>query len=646
MHTPNKQHLSVCLLTHNHASILKKRVTELRFAQEILVVDDNSTDGTATIAKRLGAKVYSRSLNNNFARQRNFALKMARGPWVLFIDPDEAVSLELALEIRSAIKLTAHDGYFISRIDIYQGKRILFGEAGKCKLLRLGKKGTGWWKRPVHEVWQIKDAGLLKQPLIHRAHKDRNEFIASVKRYALIEARFRYKKGMPWSLWQTISYPLAKWCQNYFFRAGFLDGKAGFWYAVIMAYHSWLVRKNLYVLEFGVKKKSWWYVFGWQMGFFGLVLMISLGQLTRIQISPTLAVYGYELWMALLTIWGIVIMSFYKKIKWPLYGTGLGVLLVLFLVSLLVNWNTFNSNLIFSASLYWWRLLLYGLFMIVIYNMYFLKVIGIPPLRVLQYLGMLFVVGGIIQYLFFPDLRWLYNYGWDDHLYRLSGTLLDPGFAGLIIGLTLILILALKTPSYKALWPLAFGSLLFTYSRSAYLAYAAGIMVFGLLAKQIKQSGLQVLLLIGCIAFLPRPAGEGVRLERTSSVEARARSMITAWDIFLEKPILGIGYNTYRLYTQPPNQDSDRPVHPSAPDNSYLFVLVTSGIVGFLGLLCTFYFFGLSARNRPEILGSLIAIGTASFVNNTLFYSTVLIWIGIMMAGTLSADMIMERRRR
>ena len=170
-----------------------------------------------------------------FAKERNYLLEKTPGDWFLFLDTDEKISPELKKEIEHCD--FKHDGYYIARKDYFMGKLLRFGETGNIKLLRLGKKGTGEWKRKVHEYWDIKNAGELKGTIEHHPSLT----IQKINYYSDIDAqefgKFEY--------WQLVKPPL-KFLVNYFVKLGFLDGKAGFFHAFLMSFQSLVVRVKQY----------------------------------------------------------------------------------------------------------------------------------------------------------------------------------------------------------------------------------------------------------------------------------------------------------------------------------------------------------------------------------------------------------------
>lgn len=244
------QHISVVVLTSNNESTLTETLRSVMFCDEILLVDDRSTDRTADIAKKFGATVTTRSMEKDFASQRNFGLSKAKGPWVLFVDSDETVSEALANEIRESIHKIEVNGFFLKRKDMMWGRTLKHGETDRVRLLRLAKKGVGTWKRPVHEVWNVVGpVATLVTPLLHAPHPDVAHFLSDIDIYSTINAAHLYDTGVRASWWHIGLYPTAKFFQNYFMRKGFLDGMPGVIVALMMSFHSFLTRSKLWQLQ-------------------------------------------------------------------------------------------------------------------------------------------------------------------------------------------------------------------------------------------------------------------------------------------------------------------------------------------------------------------------------------------------------------
>lgn len=244
--------ISCVILTHNNENKIESLLRSLAWCDEILVVDDDSTDKTKVIATKMKAMVISHSLNDDFAAQRNIGLAKAKGDWILFVDSDEYMSPELAGEIQTITTSTdtTTQGYFIKRNDRMWGRTLRFGETRNIRLLRLARRGAGKWSREVHEIWEV--TGATKTciyPLLHSPHPDVKTFISQINRYTTINAAVFYKQGKRANVMTIIMYPMAKFLQNYFVKLGFLDGTAGFVFAMMMSFHSFLTRAKLWQLD-------------------------------------------------------------------------------------------------------------------------------------------------------------------------------------------------------------------------------------------------------------------------------------------------------------------------------------------------------------------------------------------------------------
>lgn len=240
--------ISAVVLTHNSEPMIRATLQNLLWCDEVICIDDYSTDHTVRIAKALGARIYKRHLDGNFAAQRNFGLAHAKHPWVLFVDSDEIVSVELAREIKRAITTDAA-GFRLKRKDWMFGKWLRFGETSRVRLLRLARKSKGVWRRAVHEVWEIKgEIRECREPLQHFPHSNVAQFIEEIDKYSTLNASYLYKQNIRSSSWHIVMYPVAKFFVDYVWYLGFLDGTAGMIVAILMSFHSFLTRAKLYLI--------------------------------------------------------------------------------------------------------------------------------------------------------------------------------------------------------------------------------------------------------------------------------------------------------------------------------------------------------------------------------------------------------------
>lgn len=191
----------------------------------------------------------------DFSAVRNEALDQAKGEWVLFVDSDEEVTAALAEEIQQVARQSAIrnpqsvNGFMIRRIDYFLGRWLKYGETGHIRFLRFARKNAGMWARPVHEQWVVNGSvGTLRHPLLHRPHQSGVSMLEKIERYAEIEAQFLHRnkqRSMMRIIIEMMVFPKAKFIQNYLFRLGFLDGFPGLIMALMMSFHSFLMRAHM-----------------------------------------------------------------------------------------------------------------------------------------------------------------------------------------------------------------------------------------------------------------------------------------------------------------------------------------------------------------------------------------------------------------
>jgi glycosyltransferase involved in cell wall biosynthesis len=248
--------ISVAIITKNEEKNILDCLESALWADEIIIVDDNSDDRTIEVIKNLSnkkIKIYSKALDGDFASQRNYALSKATKKWVLFLDADERITNELREEINAFlienVKSSNLNGFFIKRKDFMWGKELNHGETGGIKLLRFSKKDSGIWKGKVHEVWEVEgNISEMENNLIHFPHQTIDEFLSEINFYTSLRAKELYENKIQGSVKNIILYPKGKFIKNYFIKLGFLDGIEGFLFAIFMSLHSFLVRGKLWLL--------------------------------------------------------------------------------------------------------------------------------------------------------------------------------------------------------------------------------------------------------------------------------------------------------------------------------------------------------------------------------------------------------------
>lgn len=241
--------LTAVIITKNEEDNIYECINSVSFCDEIIIIDDNSGDRTQQIAKKLGVIVYQRSSNGDFSSQRNFGLEKAKADWVLFIDADERVSKDLAEEIyqQTSQFLTSATGFNLKRHDILWGRTMLHGDSGSQSFLRLARRMKGNWVGKVHERWEIiGEVKSLANPLYHYPHSSVSSFLEKINYYSTIRADELLSNKKKVSFFSIIVFPAGKFLQDYFIKQGFRDGTAGVVQALMMSFHSFLVRGKLW----------------------------------------------------------------------------------------------------------------------------------------------------------------------------------------------------------------------------------------------------------------------------------------------------------------------------------------------------------------------------------------------------------------
>jgi len=252
-----QQTLSVAIITKNEEANLPRTLASVQFADQIVVLDSGSTDRTMEIARAANATVYQEPWAG-FASAKNSAIAKCTGTWVLSLDADEELTLELQTEIRALLRSDPPmDAYFIRRRNLFLGRWIRHGGFYPDPKLRLFRRATSRFattlqfeERLVHETISFDGkTATLNYDLIHHAYPTLENYLEHMDRYSTLGSKVLVSKGRVGRSWpafvcNVVLIPKLTFLWNYIFRLGFLDGREGLLLHLYQAaYTSWKYAK-------------------------------------------------------------------------------------------------------------------------------------------------------------------------------------------------------------------------------------------------------------------------------------------------------------------------------------------------------------------------------------------------------------------
>jgi len=228
--------LSAIIITRNEAHNIGACLDTLAFCDERIVLDCGSADDTVRIARERGARVEHHAFAG-FGAQKNFALSLATGDWVLSVDADERVSPALAAELMAAIARGDADGYEMPRLSSFLGRPMRHSGWYPDRVLRLFRRGRARFSNDiVHERVVCEGAvRRLKEPLIHHPVEDIEDALSRMDRYSSAGAEQMVASGRKVTFASGLLRGLWTFLRTYVLRAGFLDGREGLLLAIANA---------------------------------------------------------------------------------------------------------------------------------------------------------------------------------------------------------------------------------------------------------------------------------------------------------------------------------------------------------------------------------------------------------------------------
>jgi glycosyltransferase involved in cell wall biosynthesis len=224
-----REPLSVVVPAFNEAPRIGACLESVRWADEVLVVDAFSTDGTVEAARKLATRVLQHEYVNS-AAQKNWTIPQAAHRWILVVDADETVSPQLASEIRAVMERGPDcDGYVIRRVNHFHGKPVRHGGWGRDRVLRLfNREKARYQEKRVHaEVEVAGTVSELEHPLLHDTFRGFGDYLKKIDRYTRWGAEDLHRQGRRAGPADLLLRPAGRFAKRYLLQAGFLDGVEG-----------------------------------------------------------------------------------------------------------------------------------------------------------------------------------------------------------------------------------------------------------------------------------------------------------------------------------------------------------------------------------------------------------------------------------
>jgi len=242
--------LSVAIITRNAAALLERCLASVAFAEEVVVVDSGSTDGTVELAARHGARVVRKEWLG-FGAQKQFAVDAASHEWVLCVDADEWLSPELSEDIVAELKAPRGFVYAIPRRNRFLGRWLRHGEGYPDWNVRLfHREHARWGGETVHERIVTRSPVLrLRGDLLHDSAETLEKYLDKQNRYTSLQAESLRAAGRRANALQLVLSPLLRFIKFYLLRLGFLDGVPGLVHVTIGCMNSFNKYAKLKALE-------------------------------------------------------------------------------------------------------------------------------------------------------------------------------------------------------------------------------------------------------------------------------------------------------------------------------------------------------------------------------------------------------------
>lgn len=248
--------ISAVINTRNEEKNLPRAIASVKnFADEIVVVDMESTDKTVEVAKKYQARIFEHKYVGYVEPARNFAIKKASGDWILIIDADEELNPDLAAKLRKITESKkSKDFYRVARRNIVFGRWLKHSRWWPDYNIRFFKKGAVSWSEVIHSVPETRGKGFdlaakESYAITHHHYESIEQFVERLNRYTTEHAKLRKKDGYKFSWKDLIRKPAEEFMSRYFFGQGYKDGVHGLAVSFLQAFSELVLYLKLWQME-------------------------------------------------------------------------------------------------------------------------------------------------------------------------------------------------------------------------------------------------------------------------------------------------------------------------------------------------------------------------------------------------------------
>lgn len=243
--------ISVVVLTKDEEARIKACLESVKWADEIVIIDQGSTDQTLEIAKKYTDKIFVNK-SDDFAKRRNFGMEKSTGDWVLYLDSDERVLEPLKEELLELIKSSNKSAYALNRRNVIFGTEVDYEPYKNDWMIKLLKRNNfESWVGKVHEYAKFKgELGYTKNHLLHLTHRDVDQIVLKSLNWSKIDAQLRFDDHHPpMTVWRFFRILISESFEQGIKRKGFFNGEVGVMDSILQVFSLFITYVRLWQMQ-------------------------------------------------------------------------------------------------------------------------------------------------------------------------------------------------------------------------------------------------------------------------------------------------------------------------------------------------------------------------------------------------------------